>query len=232
VKFQESLDVLSQGTGIGLSLCERLVELMEVDIYLDESYDSGVEGCPGARFVLNMKIPSVNVESLGGGKDESGSVKRCATSLTADNSSSSNRCAGAGELPEELSILFVDDDMLLRKLFTRSLHKHFPNWTVMEAGSGESALSIVESQDFDLIFLDQYMTSAEKQLLGSEAARALRTKGCTSVICGLSANDTEQKFMLSGSNAFVMKPFPCKKEPMIQELKRILCGTYKMQDSA
>ena len=37
-KFQESLDVLSQGTGIGLSLCEQLVELMGGSVRLDESY--------------------------------------------------------------------------------------------------------------------------------------------------------------------------------------------------
>jgi signal transduction histidine kinase/CheY-like chemotaxis protein len=233
VKFQESLDVLSQGTGIGLSLCERLVELMGADIYLDESYDSGVEGCPGARFVLNMKISPVSVESLGCDADESGVVERQETSLTtSDSCNSITRCGGVRVLPEELSILFVDDDMLLRKLFTRSLRKHFPNWTVMEAGSGESALSIVESQAFDLIFLDQYMTSADKQLLGSEVARALRTKGCTSVICGLSANDMEQKFLASGANAFVMKPFPCKKDAMIQEMKRILCDPNETEGIA
>jgi response regulator of citrate/malate metabolism len=73
-------------------------------------------------------------------------------------------------LPEELSILLVDDDMLLLKHFTRSLSKHFPNWTVMKPGSRESALSIVELQDVDLIFLDQYMISTKKQLLGWETA--------------------------------------------------------------
>jgi signal transduction histidine kinase len=40
-KFQSSLDVLSQGTGIGLSLCENLTHLLNGDIWLDETYDSG-----------------------------------------------------------------------------------------------------------------------------------------------------------------------------------------------
>jgi CheY-like chemotaxis protein len=81
---------------------------------------------------------------------------------------------------------------------------------------------LVDSQEFDIIFLDQYMTSAEKQLLGTETVRALRAKGCQSVICGLSANDMEVPFRAAGANAFVMKPFPCKEEPMLQELTRIL----------
>ena len=33
-KFQSSLDVLSQGTGIGLSLCENLTHLLNGDIWL------------------------------------------------------------------------------------------------------------------------------------------------------------------------------------------------------
>ncbi len=36
-KFQESLDSLNQGTGIGLCLCKDLISLMEGEIWLDES---------------------------------------------------------------------------------------------------------------------------------------------------------------------------------------------------
>jgi sensor domain CHASE-containing protein len=39
-KFQESLDELSQGTGIGLSLCAKLIDLMGGSIELDNSYHS------------------------------------------------------------------------------------------------------------------------------------------------------------------------------------------------
>ena len=46
-KFQESLDVLSQGTGIGLFLCKNLMELMGGEIRLDDDYHSGIPGCPG-----------------------------------------------------------------------------------------------------------------------------------------------------------------------------------------
>ena len=53
-KYQKSLDSLAQGTGVGLSLVEKLVNLMDGDIYLDEKYDSGHEGHPGACMVINL----------------------------------------------------------------------------------------------------------------------------------------------------------------------------------
>jgi two-component system invasion response regulator UvrY len=128
------------------------------------------------------------------------------------------------ELPEKLSVLFVDDDLMLRKLFARAVRKVMPAWDVQEAANGESALQLVDKQSYDLIFLDQYMASVEKQLLGTETARVLRAKGVKSKICGLSANDIEKSFIDSGADAFIMKPLPCRKEALSRELVRILYG--------
>jgi DNA-binding response OmpR family regulator len=51
----------------------------------------------------------------------------------------------------------------------------------------------------------------EKQLLGSETVYSMRSKGVTAIIVGLSANDAEDRFLSSGANYFMYKPFPCKK---------------------
>ena len=61
-KFQESLDSLAQGTGIGLAVCRDLAELMGADIWLDNSFHSGVEDCPGTRFVLRLNKPAMDIE--------------------------------------------------------------------------------------------------------------------------------------------------------------------------
>lgn len=72
------------------------------------------------------------------------------------------------------------------------------------------------------------MASVEKQMLGTETARALRSKGVESIICGLSANDMQQQFLESGANSFMMKPFPCKKDAMAQAFQEVLSsGNYK-----
>jgi CheY-like chemotaxis protein len=78
---------------------------------------------------------------------------------------------------------------------------------MQEASNGETALKLAESHSFDIIIMDQYMASVEKSLLGTETVRSLRSKGVTSRICGLSANDVEQAFFDNGATAFMINPF-------------------------
>jgi signal transduction histidine kinase/CheY-like chemotaxis protein len=224
VKFQESLDSLNQGTGIGLSLSKNLAVLMNGDIWLDEDFDSGVEGFQGTRFVIDLNTAPLNFDSNAldayelSNADGDGFGAPAAQGGVDDSAPDPDR----RQLPEKLSVLFVDDDFVLRKLFSRSIRKLAPEWTLTEAANGETALRLVASQEFDLIFMDQYMASVEKQLLGSEATRALRAKGVTSVICGLSANDTRDTFIKAGADDFIMKPFPCKKDALTRMLLRTL----------
>ena len=65
--------------------------------------------------------------------------------------------SAAAELPEKISVLFVDDDAILRKLFRRSLKKVAPQWIVDEAASGETGLAKAEAMTYDLVFVDQYV---------------------------------------------------------------------------
>lgn len=203
-KFQDSLDVLNQGTGIGLCVCKNLSKLMDANLFLDSTFDSGVEGCPGARFTLRLNQAPLDIEN-GFGTLESDEV----VNATRD-------------LPEGLSVLFVDDDTMIRKMFSRTLSNVAPTWTIREASSGETALRIVDEDRFDIIFIDHYMASHTKQLLGTETASAFRSKGVDSIICGLSANDKEDEFLQAGANAFMLKPFPCKKDALKRELLRLL----------
>jgi len=66
-KFQESLDVLNQGTGVGLCVCKNLSTLMGADLFLDSSFDSGVPGCPGTRFTLRLNQEPLDIEEGFGG---------------------------------------------------------------------------------------------------------------------------------------------------------------------
>jgi signal transduction histidine kinase/CHASE1-domain containing sensor protein/CheY-like chemotaxis protein len=219
-KFQTSLDILNQGTGIGLSLCKDLTELLNGGISLDEDFHSGIEGCPGARFIIDLNTPPLHLEELplDDSRDYHGS------------SSLKNLLPKASscleKLPEELKVLFVDDDVVLRKLFSRSLKRVAPGWNVQEAANGETAIHLIEESksDYDLIFIDQYMASIQKQLLGTECVRAMRAKGFKGLICGLSANAMEDTFISAGADAFMIKPFPCEKEQLKKELCRVLFG--------
>lgn len=94
-KFQDSLDVLNQGTGIGLSVCKNLSELMEASLSLDDNFESGIPGCPGTCFVLELNRPPLEIEHGMSVLDNS------------DGMSTSFR----EDLPANLSVLFVDDGM-------------------------------------------------------------------------------------------------------------------------
>jgi signal transduction histidine kinase/CheY-like chemotaxis protein len=228
-KFQSSLDVLSQGTGLGLSLCENLTHLLNGDIWLDETYDSGVNDSPGARFVIRLKTPPLSSDDIlqsskYGTRNENGE-------FVDQNDGSDKVSTKPIELPENLSVLFVDDDRILRKLFSRSVAKAAPTWKIQEAANGETALRLADSEPYDLIFMDQYMTSTEKQLLGTETVRALRAQGFNNRICGLSANDLEQSFINAGADCFVLKPIPCGRSVLEGVLDKIVRSDRRSVES-
>ena len=211
-RFQESLDSLNQGTGLGLSVCKNLSELLGADIYHDENFDSGIPGSPGTRFVLRLNQPALDTDSLG----------RSQTALSDVALEDIAQPPHSSTLPDSLSVLFVDDDTVLRKMFIRAVRRVAPTWNIQEASNGETALRMVDKHRFDVIFMDQYMASIEKQLLGTETVREMRSKGVESIICGLSANDLEEQFADAGANAFMLKPFPCEKETLRTELLSVL----------
>lgn len=124
-KYQESLDSLRQGTGVGLYLCANLVDMMGGSIRLDDDYhDTTMEGFPGTRFVVDLKIPPLKV-------DEVSIETKDTTSASVDAAVSTDNCSVGDEvqqpspsippstmpqeLPNQLSVLVVDDDMILRK---------------------------------------------------------------------------------------------------------------------
>jgi len=304
-KYQVSLDRLNQGTGIGLNLSKKLMESMDGDIWLDETYNSGVEGCPGACFVVDLDSSPLDLETAFPDESEMAPTRTrspppWATSslvrnksqkqlqredssdrnkqempfqrdfcpvpptgasaippsppaiplsppspppqlpndnaplsvvaedvkITSPGPSENNNAAAISEqqLPANLSVLFVDDDAILRKLFVRACKKVGPSWTFKEAASGHAALRLCESESFDLIFLDQYMPSVDNPLLGTETCQLMRAQEgmqCT-VICGLSANNMEEGFMHSGADDFILKPMPCKPANLKELLLRLL----------
>lgn len=260
-KYQESLDVLSQGTGMGLCLCKNLSELLGGKLELDGSYQSDLADCPGAAFVLNLSCSPLVIDDKAEIPKKIHGINQCSVNTFktfAGSSSSSIQHSGAAlsigsqetedkvmndssvsqvqelskppsaeveqavfQPPENLKVLFVDDDSVLRRLMVRTFQRVAPTWELHQAANGETAIRMVDDADYDVIFLDQYMASTEKQLLGTETARELRAKGVTARICGLSANQMEESFLQAGANAFMQKPIPCRKDQILKELERV-----------
>jgi response regulator of citrate/malate metabolism len=81
---------------------------------------------------------------------------------------------------------------------------------------------MVQENDFDMIFLDQYMPSTGRPILGTEAVREMRAICVSCTICILSANDQAAEFMKAGADGFIMKPFPCNKDRLKKEMLHLL----------
>lgn len=201
-------------------------------ISLDDDYDSGIPGFPGTRFVVDLQCAPLDQQPLLLTEEAALSNKSKNGSKRTIDDASSGAFSVAALLPETLSVLFVDDDAILRRLFGRSIKSVVPGWTVREASNGETAIRLCQDNDahFDLIFVDMYMASVEKQLLGTEAVAALRQIGINAIICGLSANDKETEFLAAGADAFVIKPFPCEKKALMQELAKVLSSRRRGED--
>ena len=190
-------------------------------IWLDESYDSGIEGFPGASFVVDLNVAPapIDEENTSPAIEPNGTVNQSHIHepfIAHDDTST--------DLPRHLSVLFTDDDGIIRRLFCRTLKLVAPEWNVVEASNGETALQLVKETNFDLIFMDNYMASTEKQLLGTETVRELRALGFEGRVCGLSANDIGDQFIAAGADAFMIKPFPCQKDAFEGELRKVLFG--------
>ena len=128
-------------------------------------------------------------------------------------------------LPKELKVLVCDDDVNLRQLLQRGLQRVGPAWDIATVDSGEQALSVAEKLDFDLIFLDQCMSSTaqnERPLLGTETVFAMRSKGVTSILCGCAGNDMTAAFLEAGANYFLLKPYRCEKEELTKQVVKML----------
>jgi len=222
--------------------CERLVDVMNGSIYLDSSYNSGFsKDFPGACFVIDLKrapLPCNNDDddvpkTSSSSNNQNALLAPPQTSLTDSSDVSSSRTLDF--LPQNLSVLLVDDDRILRKQATRAIRRVLPDAHIQEAASGEAALVMVEDKSFNIIFMDQYMESVEKSLLGTETVRAMRVKGVKSIICGLSANQMRENFIHAGAQSFWLKPFKCKEEELrlaLIELLNIDTVIDKMAEAA
>ena len=219
---------LSPHERIGLAVCRKLIDIMGGDIILDDTYDSGIEGCPGAGFAIYTNRSPVTLDDddqHGHDRNDCGDDNADTIIVEPSKEDSSSNVLPAvvrEELPEVCSVLFVDDDTLLRRLFTRSLSKVKPNWRLQEASNGETAIELATSNGpYDIIFMDYYMPSPTKTLLGTETVRAMRARGVKSLICGLSANDMKESFKDAGAETFMLKPFPCKPVQLLEALQQI-----------
>jgi two-component system, OmpR family, response regulator PrrA len=101
-------------------------------------------------------------------------------------------------------ILVVDDDPAIATSLTRALS--LEGFVALEAGDGTTALSIIDSQEVDLMVLDIGLPDFD----GVEVLRRLRGDGSDIPVCVLSARDEVSDRVLgleAGADDYLTKPF-------------------------
>lgn len=136
-------------------------------------------------------------------------------------------------------VLVVEDDRELRELFSRVLTRH--GYKTLEAGNGEEALDVLDSEYIDVIISDIMMPVMD----GYELVRSLREADINIPVLMITAKDAfsdMERGFLSGTDDYMVKPVNVnemvlrvgallRRAQMISERKEMLGGTVLEYDA-
>jgi DNA-binding NtrC family response regulator len=119
-------------------------------------------------------------------------------------------------------VLVVDDSSSVRQIVQKVIHGSVFNCEVTEAGSGETALTLARSTQFDVVFLDCNMPG----LSGINTMKRLSLIQSSLKVVMISAEHnvvTENQALDGGACAFLHKPFNS------QDVDRVLHAAYGLR---
>ncbi len=182
------------GTGLGLTICKRIVSLMDGDIWVESE-----EGKGSAFHVLMWFKKSKTVKK------------------PTEDASFSTHLLQTGEMKPP-SILLVEDNPVNQELLKIVLKKF--GYHVEVANNGIEAVEkySADPKKFDLIFMDIQMPEMD----GTEATKTIRNKGFKTVpIIALTAHAVKgdrEKYLEAGMNDYI--PKPVKKEIIFEMIRK------------
>ncbi len=109
-------------------------------------------------------------------------------------------------MKEQLKVLYVDDDLINRKLLAKILHKNPAIYEALEAKDGQEALEILnKNRDVNFVLLDIIMPRLDGIATLEAMRKDPRFKDIPVVV--LSTDDTQKtRAIEAGANDFINKP--------------------------
>jgi CheY-like chemotaxis protein/nitrogen-specific signal transduction histidine kinase len=183
-----------QGAGLGLSICKRLVELLDGHI--------SIESEPSVGTTVHFVIPFTPAST--GGEDEG----------TADSTLKPSQ--------ETLSILVAEDDQVSSIAIALMLEKLGHNVTSVH--DGEEALEALQSGTFDLVFMDVQMpvmdgVEATRRIREGAAGKANASIPIVALTAYAMAGDKE-RFFDEGMDGYV--PKPVNQDKIREEIEKVI----------
>ena len=175
-----------EGTGLGLNIASRLLNLMGSELKVKSVYQKGSE------FYFDIKQKIVDIEPLGDFRER--------ILDTAEKESYKNFYVAP-----EAKVLIVDDNSMNRDVFAGLLKP--TQIKVYQAASGEECIAVLQEQKFDLVFLDHMMPGMD----GMETFQIIKKKKLCSEtpVIMFTANvmaGEREKFLCEGFKDFLAKP--------------------------
>lgn len=188
-----------QGTGLGLYLCQKLVEVMNGELRIESQVGEG--------STFYIKLPVLLLEP--------------------SNSKAISRpdAIREDELPlgfNPLRVLVVDDNDLTLNIVTQVLHNY--GFLTEVASNGLEVLALLQQNRFDLVLMDMQMPLMD----GYQTTINIRAQSQFKYlpIIAMTANSTpnaREKCLSSGCNAYIAKPF--KAEELMSEIANCIKNT-------
>ena len=187
----EGLGRTHEGTGLGLTLCKKLTDLMQGEIF--------VESRPGEGSAFFLKFPA-SLEITANGKQpvqKSGKVPADA--------------AGSKDSPaRKPNVMIVEDNQINCDLFERYI---LDIACVDKVYDGFEAVKMARSRVYDAILMDINLSS---EMDGISATREIRTmKGYDNVpiiaVTGFASLHEKEYIMANGLTHYIAKPFEKEK---------------------
>jgi signal transduction histidine kinase/CheY-like chemotaxis protein/ligand-binding sensor domain-containing protein len=182
------------GSGLGLSITKKLLEMMGSKIKLESTVGSGSEFYFEIWFDLSLQANEAGFEQ---------------TKIPPENQDFKSL--------QGTRVLLVEDNMINVKVATQLLKKW--NVEVDIAMDGEKAVEKFESGKYDLILMDLHLPGMD----GFDATRIIRKKDPIIPIIALTAaavNEEKNKALNAGMNDFIVKPF--KLQELYEKIVRCL----------
>ena len=191
-RFNEGANRATEGTGLGMSITQKLIQMMNGDISV------GSEPGKGTTFTVLLPQRLVSIEVLG--KEMAENLQK----FRASSRTHIRRAQVSRELMPYGKVLIVDD-VETNIYVAKGLMAPY-RLRIESASSGYAAIDKIKSGEvFDIIFMDHMMPGMD----GIEAVKHIRALGYDQPIVALTANAVAGQagmFLENGFDDFISKP--------------------------